>query len=281
MAINKKKIVLLDVDGTILDNRYQFNIEELTWLAAIAKAKAAGFYVGLNSDSPYESLRACYDKWQMNGPIISEKGATVWTPDFELPQVLAPFKTGAFPVVRNQLRLVTPLKKFGINYFVWVDFLNFQEKKAQIKANQRVLMVNQFRRHSLSFYAMRNVDGNNIQPDFEVLEAVRDFIKDCLRNGHAIKKEDLDIDSNRDYGICIFHHVATTKKNAITWLNMRYPDYPVFMVGNSMSDYCGPKNVTHLAVGGASQEFKDFSAYTATADLTEGVVEILKRLTAT
>ncbi len=66
-------LVLLDVDKTVIDKKYQLTVELHDFVRAIERAQDAGITVGLNSDSALPTIRSWAKQWHIEGPLLAEQ----------------------------------------------------------------------------------------------------------------------------------------------------------------------------------------------------------------
>ena len=69
--MNSRKLIFLDIDGTLLDSSYASNDENLSEI--IKKLQDSGKYVfGLNSNRSIEDMLPIARDFSINGPLIGE-----------------------------------------------------------------------------------------------------------------------------------------------------------------------------------------------------------------
>lgn len=262
-------LVLLDVDETIIDTSYNTTDDGL--VATVEGAITKGWQVGLHSDTPIARLAQQAATWHMNGPLVGELGNIIvpnhddLVPMWEDEELRAAFEAIRPPfLARGQAQ--HPGIKFEVgNSRVARDALFRQEHFA----DERWALVDSLRQYSLSFYCLtvgpdhRGFDGETLAS----LAGIGAHLFD------QILGENPKIDLNPQYGICIIHGPRAKKHRALPALKAHYG--PIVMIGNSMSDFLNDPDVIQCAVGNASDELKQRSAFVASSPLTTGAIEAL------
>lgn len=271
--MGKKPLVLIDIDETLVDTNYQFNDDSLA--EAVQLAQAAGWEVGLNSDTPLPRLSNMASQFGMQGVLVAELGGVIGdngppTPPRKL------WEDASFWSIFHDLRyrLMAHARQKFPNAIVTDG--NMQEVRRVLMAcehpeEQVWIIFHGQREYSLAFYALK-FGPQGMSFDAEILE-------ELSKTGEQIFIDEVNwrpvVDVNMDYGLCIIHRTKARKGNALRQLRRQFS--PIVMVGNSMSDFMG-RHVEHCAVANASDDFKARAVYTASEPLTKGVIEILGEL---
>jgi hydroxymethylpyrimidine pyrophosphatase-like HAD family hydrolase len=270
-----KSIVLLDLDGTLINKEYHLTIPEERVANAIRKIQANNTLVGLNSDTPLLPLRSWARCLGMNGPLVAEKGQVLAISPEDSPKVLGTMAE-FFQDMKQQVAIRSyeeiPGAFIGIG-----DVTEFVRHKGKIYGEDQVaVLINGYRRCSFSAFALA-VRSNNLEIKPEVLDRFTDLVLSVVGiNRRELEKED----KNPDYGILILHEKGASKTVAVERLiEQMGTDTKYVMIGDSNSDIittCHP--IRLCAVGNACPELKERSTMVAQADYTAGVVEILNKL---
>lgn len=75
IILPKNKLVLIDLDKTLIDTNYQPNDGRIN--SEIKRLQNGGWQLGLSSDTPLLTLQRWSDIFGMSGPIIAERGALI------------------------------------------------------------------------------------------------------------------------------------------------------------------------------------------------------------
>jgi len=275
-----KKIIIVDLNGTMVDKTYKITVhlEKLNY--SINKAKSNGVTIGLSSDSPKETLLAVAMDLGIGGPIVAEGGAVLYIDNKD---ILLNSKGDALKLCSNAMiehlvnnREVSRLVSFGdVNRLSRL----LVEHGDIIGANaSEAIFINGMRLASMSFFCFQR-KGMKWVPHSEQLDYFTNWALQYLSNNKLLIPENVMIDQNIDYGISVLHHKDTKKSLAVQPLQKLYPDAKIFIIGDSMFDWHGENaGVTHCAVANASPEYKNHCSYVANKSYTEGVIEIIDTL---
>ncbi|RME58396.1 HAD family phosphatase [Candidatus Parcubacteria bacterium] len=257
------KLVLLDLDKTLIDESYNLTDSHIT--TVVQQLERDGIQVGLCSDSPLATLQFWCKKIAATGPIVFERGAgifhrgeksfpnrhnTLWFPELranfvncclELLPEIGLFIGDAVQVVRNKTKL----------------------------PHSRSVLINGLRECSFSFHVI----ADKKEQANELLKSLGD---NAEKIAQSLWKGKLDVEINKEYLISIIHADDTRKKLAVQSLMHRFGQ--VYFIGDSLNDYVDTPGVVQCAVANASANYKAKSALIASKEYTKGVIEILEKI---
>ncbi|MFH1392360.1 MAG: hypothetical protein ABIG90_01590 [bacterium] len=221
-----KKLVLMDLDRTIINEAYQINDENIF---NILKDVANSMVIGLNSDTPIISLRQWKDYLGIGhtGPLIAERGAIMEIQNekhFVSKARFASFKQEVAQSIQNNL----PTSKIILG-----DVTRMLIENQRFSDCSKIIMINGYRECSFSCY-FRAID-NLGQPFID-----RDWSNEILQ---IISNIFLPLHADEpfydpDYGIFIINAADTDKAfGAKTLMDKYYPDYKLFMIGDSNQSF--------------------------------------------
>ena len=265
-----EKLILFDLDGTLIDKNYTVTDENIGWY--IRQAQAAGWSVGLNSDTPLEQLQWWRDQLCMTGPIIAEMGAVV--------------ECNGEVIYDTALNLAVERSKKQC-----YDYLLKRNKTAVITGNatknvksesyarsfdsdiETFVYLNTTSMCSLRYFVRKRSVGGKL----EVNDAATQRIYGELAHfdPSLVSKT---IDNNSESGLIIVSDGEITKRSGLKLLLSRCSIGRVVMVGNSINDYMGQDIVEHYCVSNTEDSFKDASQL-LDEPFTKGCVEAIRRLT--
>ncbi|MGJ8678183.1 MAG: HAD-IIB family hydrolase [Akkermansiaceae bacterium] len=81
MTSPQKLIIVTDLDATLLDEKYSYQAA----LPAIAKLKALGFPIVLNSSKTFAELKSLCSELELNAPVVAENGGVIAFPNELIP----------------------------------------------------------------------------------------------------------------------------------------------------------------------------------------------------
>jgi hydroxymethylpyrimidine pyrophosphatase-like HAD family hydrolase len=277
--MKSRKIVLCDLDGTLIDKQYALTAPIDDVVKTIRKIKQEGWLVGMNSDTPFEPLRFWAKYLEMNGPVICEKGQVLAISPEDRPQIYGTM-TDFFQRLRQEVALQVQ-EKIEQAFVGIGDVTEFIARRGRIFGRDKyAVLINGYRKCSFSGYAMACCNGDLVR-DHEIFERFNEIVISTI--GADIKK--LEADKNIDYGILILHEYGVLKSQAIKRLIDRLGDeFEYVMIGDGESDVFSESgySVRVCAVGNAQpllkENAKQSGGIIAEESYTKGVLEILNNL---
>lgn len=271
------KLVLLDLDNTLIDGEYRLNVPENEFRSVVQELADKDVCVGLCSDSAVITLRQWADRLGLTGPIVAERGAVIWDSVKQTEQIIELSKTAWFRDFRESFINVI-MRNFVGSTLMIGDATKFVKDPCMNAAlTQQVFAVNGFRVASFSFFACRPKDDHSmLEPDSELLKCASALAEEML-TAYGKKKEDLFWDENSPYGILILHAQTTEKWRGISALIDQLAPEQTFMVGDGISDFLNLPHVAQYAVGNADPSYKAKATFIAEQSLTKGVIECLRK----
>lgn len=273
---------MFDIDKTLLGVDYKPNSEHFR--DVVLALRAAGWDVGLNSDTGPARIAKLALFWDCNAPIVAEFGNAIYSvenalqglePDWIRRPDSEPFFDSVLGRFLCQVRKLFPdLYILTCEPYAGLDLLRHME------LDKALLLVNGSRRHSLSFFVrMPKAEQDKGKA---LLQSLGDLAVDCFR-----RQADLDIkiplvDLNPEYMVFIMHFADSAKCQAQPFLQERYD--VIAMVGDSMNDFLArPGEVSpcyQMAVGNANPAYKALCQYVASDPLTCGAIQCAEHLLA-
>jgi hydroxymethylpyrimidine pyrophosphatase-like HAD family hydrolase len=248
---------------------YQVTAERIH--GEIARVQALGWQLGLSSDTPLESLERWSREFGLNGPIIAERGA------------LLRLNNGREISIHESGEYFGKLKRRLSDYMVNQRIPFYHGDVTQLIRNrpnllnmvdEHVILLQAYRRHSLSFYARKVDTTGELVPDNDGLISFVGTIQRMLGKSPFKLTEDV----NPEYGIYIISPAEVSKRAAALVLMRELGIGEIGMIGDSTTDILGTDIAMHYAVGNAKDDFKEISKYTSLQSTTSGVVDILQHI---
>lgn len=257
-----RAIVLMDLDGTVIDENYA--VKNLRGLKrAIALLQEANILVGLHSDTPRTSLLQFAQMYGIQGPLIYEM-AGIHLPGFDSDIVLEPSVKDFYTVLRDKFFEVAKSRLFdteNIRYIISKDRDKNKERREKVTypGYGFGVFINPFRQFSLGYWT-EEFDSQGVpHNDVDFHNVVDDLLRECLSDS-SIPVEGLYFYRNsvEDGTTIIRPSKLQTKLPTIhTLLTIGEYQKPVYMIGNTKSDYIPDSRVITLAVGNADQALTD------------------------
>lgn len=264
-----QKLILLDWDSTVIDP--ESNINAIDFFNVLQAKMNSGWQVGISSDTPLRRLRTWAKSLSLNGPIIAEKGAVVWIPDFQ--QVFTSDISHVFASIRS--RLVEEVAKLSGYALFLGDNTLFIESVRGLRSNDIALVaIDSYRTCSIGLF-VRKVAGNSLIIDQDCLETVYQVLLPLLPEDHSFSEHDV----NFEFGFIAIHSQSTNKTRGTKELiSIVGQPQELIMIGDSISDYIRLPFVRHFAVGNARPEFKLIAERVANLPYSDGCVELLNEI---
>lgn len=282
-----KRIILLDVDKTLIDEKYRFT-DDIGDEVALCKER--GIEIGLCSDTPLPPLKKIAKDLALTGPIVAEFGAFVYYPADDACISLHPEKTRLFLGIRRRFLgyLIDGLPETTIFIGNNTDFV--AKDLCLDSFGDYVVLVNGHRKESLAFHCKSpNSEKNGLVSNQNLLSystalAIRAIKTELESDGFGFDINDFWIDKNDEYGITIVHSSVTKKKNGVLDVVDR-SGAEISMVGDSMYDVIGDGRVTQYWVNNALERqkktrevFVKEGEYVSPYSYTKGVKDILRKI---
>jgi len=268
-----KCIFLIDLDLTLIDVDYKPTIPLTRFRECIEELDSQGHVFCLNSDSPLQILSDWKEVFGFHGPIIFEKGASIYFPNGEEVATIdehidwASFKRS----VERILREIEPsLRVIEVDYRKY-----FQGEETWPTRNGLVSVISPFRRHSFGMHLQKVNGSTTVKIDPELFQ-------DIMRRMYSgLQKEfDLDLlalDANSTYSVFIAYESFVRKSCAIPLLRTAYPRATIIAIGDGSTDAELKDTVDELwAVGNAVNDLKKVAKRVSEKSITGGVLELLE-----
>lgn len=260
------KIILIDLDKTIIDKNYQITDESL--LPVLQKAQEEGWVIGLSSDTPLAALKIWAKRLGVSGPILAERGAVIYDQGKETFT-----RSVAHDFYLSRVRCTQLIQQHPEIQIQTGNPVEFLRKDPQVEPNQKWFFLNTFRQVSLSFHTrVSDAQGNLV-----INPAFHRQIAKLLRKLYP-QYPDLDVEENDEYGIVLVSRLSNNKRNGTQELMKQNEWQKIAMIGDSMGDYVGKDLVIQYAVGNAKPDYIAHSDYIAEAEYSTGVKEIIEKL---
>jgi hydroxymethylpyrimidine pyrophosphatase-like HAD family hydrolase len=289
----QRKLLLFDWDKTIQEPDSTWPFKNRVFKSLIKAKQKAGWYIGLNSDTPYDRLFNWYSQLGMNGPILAEKGLVIGFPGLLQMQ----------PIVRTEqlfseirLQLIQRLSQKNDVTFYMGDNVDFVRKVRYIPPGRPIFVaLDAYRMCSLGLIVCNVEKSGQLQiGNGSAWDEIHQLVADTLPDNPLIG----EMDTGGRYGG--FIGVTTqgaAKRNGLAALYRQWPFDRVVMVGDSLPDYmdlhqalrndpvakgvdwsCVPQ-VEHYAVANAHEDYFNIEDVTLlNKTYLDGCIEFLERL---
>ena len=256
-----RMLVLLDIDGTLLNVRQKTNVQELP--ALIKKMSSPNFQFGLNSNRSLEDVLPVIRKFNLTGPFILENGAYILK------------NVGGRKTIAPNLppKPITAIKRFILGAFEkFPDFKYEYTDTTRLVRDDRWpdgnwFFLNKNRKYSASIH--NRVNG---VADFKVALRLAGELNKLFRS----EKSPFQAHASRHGSTVTIGPKSISKSTALDTVNRLYPDSLIIAIGDGEADLTLHGHVDRLyAVSNAVPQLKQAADYTAKKPMTAGVKEIL------
>lgn len=275
----RKRIILLDLDGTLIDQQYQLTLPDGEVRAIMDHIQGNHTLIGLNSDTPLIPVRIWAERLGLQGPLIAEKGQLFQKSSDDPPLLLGEMRD-FFHDLRRQV-IFSAHEEIKEAFVGIGDVTEFLRQGGSVHGADRcAVLINGYRQCSFSAYALVR-RGERLVKDADTFARFCDLVFSII--GDDLDKLD-EADKNQNYGILILHEKGASKTSAVERLVSRMgTEAEYVMIGDGDSDIIHTKYPIRLcAVGNASPRLKEKARETggivAGETFTRGVLEILMSL---
>jgi len=256
-----RKLVFLDVDGTLLNVRQKTNAQGLP--ALIKKMSLSNFQFGLNSNRSLEDVLPVIRKFNLTGPFILENGAYILK-NVGGRKITAPGLPPK-PITAIKQFVLKAFKKFPNFKYEYTDTTRLVRNNRWPDGNW--FFLNKNRKYSASIH--NRING---VADFKV--ALR--LTGELNKLFGRKKSPFQAHAGQHGSTVTIGPKSISKSTALDTVNRLYPDSLIIAIGDGEADLTLHGHVDRLyAVSNAVPQLKQAADYTAKKPMTAGVKEIL------
>lgn len=279
--MNSRKLIFLDIDGTLLDSSYASNDENLSEI--IKKLQDSGKYVfGLNSNRSIEDMLPIARDFSINGPLIGENG--IFAHDLKDDKTEFFLSKSDLAELRSQKKIIEEAiadcleSTYGTSRVLWrnVDTVEAISKKIidpDYKEGDIVVLNNSFRRYTTSahVFIFKNNQLNKL-PTVQVRELLKNLSEHSL-------SFDLTITYDPNFCNILVYSNLVSKRSAVEKIMAEYINYDLYSIGDEINDYYMTKGIgTFLAVGNAIKKVREKASICSASENTSGVVELLNKI---
>jgi hydroxymethylpyrimidine pyrophosphatase-like HAD family hydrolase len=257
-----RAVVFFDIDGTLLDRRYQPNSDRLPVL--VQELEARGVTFGCNSNRSAHDLIPILKHFHLCGPAVAENGCFVFSLRERTPQPLA-----RVPPLRPTLEplLECIARKRGA-VCAWRDTVAMHVE--EYERTPLAYVANTYRQCTGSIHVLR--DGQRSREEANVLA-------EELRKGFARSSVVVAISVSETFFNVLISPFGVDKASALRALRGRYPGVPFLGVGDSAADLTLADELdVFFAVANAEPAVKEKAVAVASTPYTQGVEELMERL---
>lgn len=274
-------LIFLDIDGTLLDSRYNSNDPALAeYINSLQKER--GFIFGLNSNRSQEDIAPIAKQFSIDGPLIGENGIFVYSlKNNQIQYLLDEPELNKLVVDKEEVQtlILTAIKaKFSNQKVIWrnVDTVKAISEKiieAEYQEGDIVVLNNVFRQHTISAHVFRFTGSSLKTIPVPIVKSVLKLIQtEC-------KKRDLTITYDPNFSNILVYSKNVSKNSAVKKVVDAYSKVKLYAIGDSISDYEMVKDIgTFFAVSNAPKDVRRKATFSSEAVNAQGVRELLGKI---
>lgn len=274
-------LIFLDIDGTLLDSRYNSN--DTTLAEYINKLqKERGFIFALNLNRSLEDIAPIAKQFSIDGPLIGENGIFAYSLKNDRIQYFLDepeLKRLVVDKEEVQTLILRALEaKFSNQKVIWrnIDTVKAISEKiidAEYQEGDIIVLNNVFRQHTISAHLFRFTGGRLKTIPVPIVKTVLKLIR------AEYKKRGLVITYDPNFSNILVYSKNVSKNSAVKKVVDAYPNLKLYAVGDSMSDYEMVKDIgTFLAVANAPKDVRRKATFSSEAVNAQGVRELLGKI---
>lgn len=273
-----QKIVLLDIDGTLLDANYRSNCHALPDL--IRRLQRNGYMFALNSNRSFEDIVPVAERFSIAGPLIAENGVFYASLDHREPHLIVDqIVAREMEITKHafEQRLKNQIGNICKGPWTWVDvdtvaLLSSSGRGDYVYPKDTLVFANnRFRHYTTSVHVMVSNGKTLVHAASAVIDALCDGAAEWA-SGHGFV-----VARGYEFSNILAYSRATSKQHALSFFRALYGDVEIIGIGNEIGDADMVKGIgTFYAVANAMEEAKTRAAYVSKMSTTRGVEDVLR-----
>lgn len=265
LAIPTDRYLFLDLDMTLIDEERHLNVPSIK--ASIKKLEQEGWSVGLNSNTPFEPLRAWMQYFGMNGSFVAEKGGVYYHQGrVVFNEELARQIQSSREAIEQKVESMNVPLLLGNTTDVLrgYPFITMQPGP--------VVILDAVRKSSINFFIREVTPERHMDVNSELTQALTDTLRPLYQN-----IPDLEEELNYTSGELLVMPRGQAKSTGVALLMREAKLTQVGMIGDSMNDYLGDIAV-HYAVSNATKDFQERAVFVSNLRMAQGCKDIMEKL---
>ena len=260
---NKKLLIFLDIDGTLIQSNQKPNSQKLPTI--IKKLSKKGILFGLNSNRSFHDTKEIYRQFELNGPIFLENGVYFKKTENSKRIFLIKNLLKLKKISKQATKSFIEKHKINCNFFYGntVKFI----KSNKLKSIPLAILVNSFREYTGSVHIYKY--GKR---ELLLAKKLTVFLKSYFKKNNL----SLLVENPKAFGNIVFWPKGIDKGIALQKAKKYYRSYDFVMIGDDLADLETLKRTKYFfAVGNAQKEVKEKADFCSQETYTKGVIEIL------
>lgn len=255
------KLVVLDMDGTLLDNNHQVSDKNKE---AINKLKSRGINVALASGRPFESIFPYAKELEIDTPIIATNGSFV-----KCPVTKKVYSSTVLPTnFAKEIIEYGMENEYSISLYLNEEVHTFHERMVKVHYDLEKLhakLIDTIDEEKDIYKIIYSHTAEKIEDAFEILHGK--YNKDM----YITRSDDIYLDimhSNVSKGLAIEQLISMLKisQSEVVVMGNSYNDIAMFHVAN-----------LSIAMGNSPQEVKEAANFVSTSNDDDGVAYAIEK----
>lgn len=262
-----RTMILLDIDGTLVDTEYKVNSDSI--FGTIKALEDKGIIFSLNSNRALEDLLPAYKKFGLNGFIIGENGAFSVVPNQQPSRYV---KDGEITVLLERIPKLLK-SRFPGSEFLAKDTVAFLQKPE--KNDAKILFVsNKFRKYTMSIFVGRVEKGIFVR-DLKLLKQASELVAAEIK---ALGAE-FDVVTSLTSGNLLINPKSCSKATTLKKIvDEQYEGYEVVMISDDENSGMIGSVDRFYTISNANERVKAAAVCVSEYDHAKGVEDILRNV---
>lgn len=273
-----KKIVFLDVDGTLINSYKGPNSKNFT--STFEEIQQKGVLLSLNSNRSIEDLLPIIKQFKIKGPIVVENGAYIYFPQNGIVHEF---------ISRNEKKKMKAVRKKVVKLFtaffeergIDVEIETIDTSKKLMSNSERInnsspqvrILNNKYRKYTVSAHIQEKTK-NSYKKSRRYIKKLEQFLIKELSD-----TSDLVIKGHPFFCNILVYSSNLSKKTGVQKLADMYPNATIAAVGDEYGDVEMIKDTGDFyAVANADKKAREAAIYVSKENFTKGVLDILKKI---
>lgn len=277
----KKPLVVLDIDGTLLDENYHANNPDLP--SYISQLEANGIAFCINSNRSLHDLLPVAEQFNITGPLIGENGLFIYSPKTNSCtyllekgklEAVAKIKDGAEKLLFEQLQ-----KAFYPSPVHWEDIDTVDkishDHNGKYEEGAVIVLNNKYRQFTVSAHLKRVKDGSLVSMREEVAQVAGEF-QEKLGQTDTIDVSYSQLFAN----ILVSSHFASKRQALQSLREQANGGYnQIYVIGDEKSDFMMVEGIgTFLTTNNANKDVQSLAQGVSQSSYSQGVTELLEQI---
>lgn len=237
VSVTTKSLVVLDIDGTLLDEEYQSNYPDLT--SEITRLSALGVSFCINSNRALHDLLPVAQQFNITGPLIGENGIFVYDPTTNSTGYLLPKEMlGEVESIKEnaeKLLYAVLQEQFPNTVVHWIDENTVEaishHQSSMFEEDSIVVLNNKYRQYTVSAHLKQSKATRLISMTEQVSKVAE------LLSNHPSLPINCTVNYSQAFGNILMHSNFISKRTALQKLREIKMYDQIYVIGDELNDF--------------------------------------------